>query len=127
MGTLPIIIIVAVIIFYVYCMWKIFEKAGQPGWGAIIPFYNYYLMTKMAEKPGWWTILMIIPYVNFIFIIWVWNRIVKRFGKSTGFTVGVILLGFIFIPILAFGDAQYKGDRGIDTSNENLLDDKVVE
>lgn len=120
-----IILALALVVFLIAAMWKVFEKAGQPGWAAIVPIYNYYIMTKIAEKPGWWTILMIIPYVNIVFIIWAWNRIVKRFGKDEGFTVGVVLLGFVFIPILGFGDAQYTG-TGMDGESDELLDSEMM-
>ena len=93
-------------------MWKIFTKAGQPGWAAIVPIYNYFVMAKIAEKPMWWGALCLIPYVNIVFIIWMWNRISLRFGKSTGFTVGIVLLPIVFIPMLGFGDATYTADGG---------------
>ncbi len=99
-----------------------FEKAGQPGWAAIIPFYNIYVLTQIAEKPGWWLILFFIPLVNLIASIMVWSAISTRFGKGDGFTVGLVLLSFIFIPILAFGDAKYKGINP-NISNEDILDD----
>lgn len=99
-----------------------FEKAGQPGWAAIIPFYNIYVLTQIAEKPGWWLILFFIPLVNLIASIMVWSAISTRFGKGDGFTVGLVLLSFIFIPILAFGDAKYKGNIP-NISNEDILDD----
>jgi len=99
-----------------------FEKAGQPGWAAIIPFYNIYVLTQIAEKPEWWLILFFIPLVNLIASIMVWSAISTRFGKGDGFTVGLVLLSFIFIPILAFGDAKYKGINP-KISNEDILDD----
>ncbi|MBE7441789.1 MAG: signal peptidase I [Flavobacteriales bacterium] len=102
-----IIIYVAVIIFLIAAMWKVFTKAGQPGWACIIPIYNGIVMAKIAEKPWWWGLLMLIPYVGIIWGIWVLNRMILRFGKSTGFTVGTIFLPFIFIPILGFGSASY--------------------
>ncbi len=106
------IIYLALIVFMIASIWKVFAKAGQPGWAAIVPIYNYFVMAKMAEKPMWWGALCLIPYVNIVFMIWIWNRIVKRFGKSSGFTVGIILLPFIFIPMLGFGSATYKGEDG---------------
>lgn len=93
-------------------MWKVFTKAGQPGWAAIIPIYNIYIMTKIGGKPGWWTLLCLIPGINIIFSIWIHNMISKSFGKSEAFTVGLVLLGFIFWPILGFGDARYLGPYG---------------
>lgn len=114
------IIYIPVIIFMVVCMWKIFVKAGQPGWACIVPFYNIYIYLKIIKKPGYWFLLFLIPIVNYIFIIWSVNLLSKRFGKDVGFTIGLLLLGIVFYPILAFGDAQYEGVE--ETSNDNLLD-----
>ncbi len=103
------IVWLAFVIFYIYVMWRIFEKAGQPGWAAIIPIYNIYILLKIAKKPGWWLILMFIPLINIIIGIIVAIDIAKNFGKDVGFGIGLILLGFIFWPILAFDNSTYKG------------------
>jgi len=89
--------------------WKIFQKAGKPGWACIIPFYNFIVACEIVGKPIWWFLLMICPCINFIFVIWVANLISKSFGKSEGFTVGLVLLNPIFACILGFGDAVYLG------------------
>jgi len=89
--------------------WKMFAKAGQPGWGIIIPIYNLYLMCKIAGRPGWWIILMIIPIVSIIVAIVICNDLSKSFGRGIGTTLGLFFLGFIFVPILGFGSAQYEG------------------
>ena len=102
----------AVIILLFAALWKVFQKAGQPGWAAIIPIYNLYIMTKIAGKPGWWVLLMIIPFVNIIFAIWLYNMVAKSFGQNEGFTVGLVLLGIIFWPILGFGSSRYIGPYG---------------
>ena len=107
-----IIIWFAIAIFIIAAMWKVFEKAGQPGWAAIIPIYNTYIMTKIAGKPGWWVLMLLIPFINLIFAIWLYNMISKSFGKDEGFTVGLVLLGIIFWPILGFGSAKYLGPFG---------------
>ncbi|MGD0785595.1 MAG: DUF5684 domain-containing protein [Sedimentisphaerales bacterium] len=99
----------AIIIFMIVSMWKVFEKAGQPGWASIIPIYNCYILLKIASKPGWWLILMFIPLVNLVIAFITYLGIAENFGKSTGFAVGLFFLPFIFFPILAFGDAQYSG------------------
>ena len=99
----------AIVIFFVVVWWKIFTKAGRPGWAILIPFYNLYMMIKVAGKPGWWLILFFIPIVNFIIFILMALGIAQNFGKGAGFAVGIILLGIIFLPILAFGSAQYVG------------------
>ena len=101
----------AVIILLIASIWKVFSKAGQPGWAAIIPIYNIYVMCKVAGRPGWWLILMLIPFVNFIIWIILCVDIAKAFGKGAGFGVGLALLGFIFFPILGFGSAQYQGPK----------------
>jgi hypothetical protein len=103
------LILLIILILYVTSMMSIFSKAGKPGWAALIPIYNGIVFMEIIGKPWWWLLLWLIPYVNIIWIIWSWNLMVKRFGKSEGFTVGVILLSFIFIPILAFGNSQYTG------------------
>ena len=100
---------IAFIVLMVAAMWRVFSKAGQPGWAAIIPIYNVYVMCKVAGRPGWWLLLMLIPLVNFIIAIILSVDIAKRFGKGVGFAIGMILLPFIFWPILGFGSAQYQG------------------
>lgn len=114
-STIPsflIIVWLAIIVFIIAAQWKIFEKAGQPGWACIIPIYNIYIMLKIVGKPGWWLLLFLIPFVNFVFLIWTINLISKSFGKDVGFTVGLILLGIVFWPILGFGSAAYQGPAG---------------
>jgi hypothetical protein len=98
-----------VIILLIAAMWKVFSKAGQPGWACIIPIYNIYVLCKIAGRPGWWVLLMLIPFVNFIILIIIDIDIAKAFGKGVGFGIGLVLLPFIFFPILGFGSAQYQG------------------
>jgi hypothetical protein len=107
-----IIFALAILAFFGYCGWKLFEKAGQPGWAALIPIYNAIVLLKIVGKPTWWIILFIIPVVNYVFIIWTYNMLSKSFGKTEGFTVGLVLLGVVFLPILALGDAKYIGPFG---------------
>jgi len=102
----------ALAIIELVALWKIFEKAGQAGWKAIIPIYNAYILLKIVGKPGWWLILFLIPIVNLIFVIWTYNMLSKSFGKDEAFTVGIVLLGFIFLPLLGFGSAKYLGPYG---------------
>ena len=101
-----------VIVFFIAAMWKVFEKAGQPGWAAIIPIYNIYIMSKIGGKPGYWTVLCLIPILNLIFLIWLYNMVSKSFGKDEGFTAGLVILGFIFWPLLGFGGSAYLGPYG---------------
>jgi Family of unknown function (DUF5684) len=93
----------------IVAMWKVFTKAGRPGWAAIIPIYNIYVWCKIVGRPGWWVILMLIPLVNIIVGIMVCIDMAKSFGKGVGFGIGIALLGIILLPILGFGSAQYQG------------------
>ena len=104
-----IIIYVAIIVLMIVSGWKIYEKAGQPGWASIVPIYNIIVLLKIVGKPVWWIVLLFIPIVNIVVMIMIYNALSKAFGKGTGFTVGLILLGIVFYPMLAFGDAQYVG------------------
>lgn len=90
-------------------LWKLFVKAGQPGWAAIVPIYNTYVMTQIVGRPILWFILTFIPCVNFVAMVLIMIDLAKSFGKSTGYAIGMILLPFVFIPMLGFGDAQYSG------------------
>ena len=94
-------------VLYVVAFWKLFKKAGEPGWGAIVPIYNLYLYCKISGRPEWWLILFFIPLVNIVIGLIVAMDLAKAFGKSAGFGIGLWLLSFIFVPILAFGSAHY--------------------
>lgn len=88
--------------------WKIFTKAGKPGWASIIPIYNTIVIIEIVRKPVWWILLLLIPIVNIVYAIWLTNLLSKSFGKSEGFTIGLIFLPIIFLPVLAFDkSAQY--------------------
>jgi hypothetical protein len=88
--------------------WKVFVKAGQPGWAVLVPIYNVYVFLKVAGKPWWWLLLLLIPFVGLVVAIIATVAFAQRFGKGGGFAVGMIFLPFIFYPILGFGDAQYS-------------------
>jgi hypothetical protein len=96
-------------LFAIVTWWKICSKAGQPGWSLFIPFYNIYVMLKIADKPGWWLLLMFVPVVNVIVSILVQIGIAQNFGKGAGFSLGLIFLPVIFYPVLAFGRSEYQG------------------
>lgn len=106
-GSVLIILFLAVAIFYIAAYWKLFAKAGEPGWGALVPIYNIYLYCKIAGRPEWWVILFFIPLVNFVIALILAMDIAKAFSKSQGFGIGLWLLSFIFVPILGYGSAVY--------------------
>lgn len=99
----------AVTVVILVGMWKVYVKAGKPGWACIVPFYNSYCLFDMTFGNGWLFLLTFVPCVNFVMMILVYVKLAKAFGKGGGFAVGLIFLPFIFIPMLGFGDAQYMG------------------
>jgi len=103
----------AVLVVTIIGGWKMFEKAGQPGWAILVPFYNIFVLLKIAGRPGWWLLLFLIPLVNFIIGIIVAIDIAKSYGQSAVF--GILLLA-IFAPIgylmLGFGNSRYLGPAG---------------
>lgn len=102
------IVYVLVILLMIAAAWKVFTKAGEPGWAAIVPIYNLIVLLKIAGKPAWWFLLMLIPVVNFVVLIIMLIALAKNFGKGTGFAMGLLFLGPIFLPVLAWGDAKYQ-------------------
>lgn len=98
-----------VAVFMIFVMWKIYEKADKPGWAAIVPFYNSYVLCELGGFNGWMFLLIFVPFVNIVFFIILMIKIAENFGKGGGFAVGLILLSIIFFPILAFDDSVYQG------------------
>lgn len=90
-------------------MWKVFEKAGKPGWAAIIPIYNLIILLEIVGKPVWWIILLLIPFVNFIIVIILYHQLSLSFGQGVGMTIMLIILPFVAFPMLGFGSAKYVG------------------
>jgi hypothetical protein len=127
MGIVIIIIYLAIIALMIASGWKIYEKAGQPGWAAIVPIYNIIVLCKIIGKPTWWTVLIFIPIVNYVILIMMIHGLSKSFGKGVGYTVGLVFLGIIFYPMLAFGDAQYIGEGGAPAGSGEALDSMITE
>lgn len=99
-------------------MWKVFAKAGQPGWAVLIPIYNLIVFLRIAGLPWYWVftpLVIIIPILGLIaylaWAVWVHHRISTRFGQGIGFTLGLLFLGPIFWLILGFGSSKYVGDQ----------------
>ena len=103
-GLLMVVLVIPMLIG----MWKTYEKAGQPGWAAIIPIYSAYIRILICEMPIWWLIVYLIPYVNVIALIVIGVRLAEKFDRSAAFGVGLDFLPFVFYPILGFGSAEYQ-------------------
>ncbi|MCH8527014.1 MAG: DUF5684 domain-containing protein [Kiritimatiellae bacterium] len=103
------IIWLLVMIVIIAGIWKVFTKAGKPGWASIIPIYNIVVLLEIVGRPLWWVVLYFVPLANFVIAILVGIDLAKAFGKGTGFGIGLTFLAPIFYPILGFGSAQYRG------------------
>jgi hypothetical protein len=110
-GLIGAVISLAILFFLIAGMWKMFVKAGKPGWASIVPIYNIIVLLEIVGKPVWWIVLLFIPIVGFVIAILLAIALAKSFGKGVGFGLGCVFLGFIFIPILGFGDAKYIGPQ----------------
>ena len=110
-GAVVVVIYLAVIIVSLAGMWKVFAKAGKPGWGAIVPIYNIVLLLEIVGKPIWWFLLLFIPCVGIVVSVILFIELAKCFGKGAGFGLGLALLSPIFFPLLGFGDAKYRGPQ----------------
>ena len=108
-GMLILVIQLAILIAILAGAWKMFEKAGKPGWAAIIPIYNIIVILEICGRPIWWILLLLIPCVNIVIAVIMWIDVAKSFGKSELYGIGLAFLGFIFIPMLGFGSARYVG------------------
>ena len=108
-GGVFMIVWLVVLVAVIAGMWKMFEKAGKPGWAAIVPIYNIIVLLEIVGRPLWWVVLFLIPCVSIVAWIIIAIDVAKAFGKDVAFGIGIALLGFIFIPMLGFGDARYVG------------------
>lgn len=126
MGLFFWILSMALSILMIVSLWKIFKKAGKPGWASIVPIYNIYIMCEIAEKEWWYVLLSCVPFANIYAMIVLYNGMAKRFGKSGGFVAGMILLPVIFFPMLAFGKDAAIVNNQPNTSNENNMTDNTL-
>lgn len=108
-GLLGVILYFGIIILIIASLWKICTKAGKPGWAAIVPIYNIIVMLEIVGRPAWWVVLFLIPFVNVIMAFIVFVDLAKSFGKDVAYALGLIFLGIIFLPMLGFGSATYRG------------------
>lgn len=109
MNPVQLILMLAITVFLLAAMWRVFAKAGRPGWAAIIPIYNAYVLFDIVYGKGWKFLLMLIPFYNIYLMFKTYITLAHKFGKSTGFGIGMVFLSFIFMPILGFGSAEYQG------------------
>ncbi|MCI8508790.1 MAG: hypothetical protein HFJ06_09550 [Lachnospiraceae bacterium] len=102
-------ICLALLVLSIVAFWRIFTKAGEPGWASIVPFYNIYVLYKIAFGNGWYFLTLLIPLANAVFGIMLYFKLAKAFGHGPGFGFGLLFLNPIFILILAFDSSEYVG------------------
>lgn len=112
-GTMVVSYVISLIILILTLVgyWKMFVKAGKPGWASIIPFYNMYCMYDIAWGSGWMFLLTFVPCVNFVITIMMCFKLAKAYGQGTGFGFGLLFFPTIFALILGFGKAEYVGPQ----------------
>lgn len=104
-------------------MWKVFVKAGEPGWASLVPIYNAMILGKISGKGEMTGLLACIPCVGIYFFYVINVEIAKKFGKEAGYAIGLTLLGFVFYPMLGFSDARFEGSRGGGRGRDRFDDD----
>jgi uncharacterized membrane protein YhaH (DUF805 family) len=109
LAALSSILIVALCAVLLVAQWRVYTKAGVPGWACLIPVYNLVKLLHITGRSGWWILGFGIPLLNFFVLIRMVFDLAKAFGRGVGFGFGLLLLSPVFIPILGFGKAHYVG------------------
>ena len=107
-------------------LWRIYDKAGEPGWASLVPFYNMYVLFKITWGNGILFLLLLIPFANLIIAIILPFKLAKAFGRGVGFGFGLLLLPIIFFPILAFGNSAYVGVDLKQQQNPPVLQQQII-
>ena len=116
------IIMLAFAVLAIIGLWKTLNKAGLPGWAAIIPFYNEYNVVKLSNRPTYFFWIMLacsllawIPFIGWlliigIFVLWIFMAldIAANFGRGTGFAILLIIFPSIMFLILGFGSYEFR-------------------
>ena len=104
------LVMMAFCVFTIICQWKVFTKAGKPGWASIIPYYNIYQQFDIVYGDGWKCLLLLIPLYNIVVLVQYSLNLAKAYGQSTLFGLGLLFLSPIFYALLAFKkDISYIG------------------
>lgn len=103
---------IAFIVLEVIGLWGVFAKAGRPGWWALVPIFDLFVLLRVVGRPWWLAVLFFVPFVDLVVAIVVYYALAKSFGKGVAYTVGLLVLGFVFVPVLGFGSAEYLGPGG---------------
>lgn len=123
MRIVPIYLILFLLYYFIpsICLWQVFKKAGKTPWFALIPFVCFITLLEITKKPKAWFIGLFFPFIIYVLYFIVYIELAKRFEKNTRFGVAMTICPFIFLPILAFGDAHYLGQK------EKFYDDEILD
>ena len=94
-GTFPLIGGSLASILIIVSLWKIFKKAGKPGWASIVPIYNMIVLLEITELPLWYIVLFFIPFANIYALFKIYIELAHKFGKSTGFGVATVFFSIV--------------------------------
>lgn len=108
MGLVMMLVMMVITAVFIIGMWKLYVKAGQPGWASLVPVYNIVVLLQIVGRPVWWVVLFFVPFVNFVMMLLVMIDLAKSFGQGAGMVV-LMLLGGIGFLALGFGGARYLG------------------
>jgi hypothetical protein len=111
-GAGSILLMLAFFLIMAVSSWRLFTKAGRPGWASIVPIYNLVVWLQISGKPLWWIALYFIPLVNMVVAVLCGFALARKFGRGKAFGLGLVALPWIFVPVLAFGDDVYLGEAG---------------
>ncbi len=106
-------ITVGMVALQVIGLWGVFAKAGRPGWWALVPIFDLFVLLRVVGRPWWLAVLFFVPLVDLVVAIVVYYALAKSFGKGIGYTVGLLVVGFVLVPVLGFGSAEYLGPGGV--------------
>jgi hypothetical protein len=103
---------VGFVVLEVIGLWGVFAKAGRPGWWALVPGFDLFVLVRVVGRPWWLAVLFFVPVADLVAAIVVFYALARSFGKGMAYTVGLLVLGFVFVPVLGFGSAEYLGPGG---------------
>ena len=123
----------ASLVLRIIARWKIFVKAGEEGWKAIVPIYSSITLYKIIGLSPWLLFIYLAWFIPFIpawtvtlgMSIPVSIKLAKAFNKNEGYVVGLIFLPVIFEMILAFGKSEYglKNENKAEVISEEIADE----
>lgn len=105
-GPVETAVAVALLLVIAVSLWRVFTKMGQQGWTGIVPVLNFVSIGVLAGRAWWFGVITIVPCIGFFFVVVLLHDLAKMFGHGILFTIGLVVLPFVFLPYLAFVPSQ---------------------